>query len=166
MSLSAAVVLDAPAARALTERIQAAVSDVWRLLEEAHDGRAWAALGYGTWAAYVQGEFAMSKQHSYRLLDQAHVIRELETAAGESPIGDLNEHQARVIKPHLADVCERVAADPELAEVFVAEELRAAKEDNERERQAHLDSLRRNGYHPKVDCPRCNGSGRIQEDEL
>lgn len=73
-------------ARALTDRIRDAVEATWALLLEAHEQRAWAALGYGTWAEYVL------------------------------PMGNISERAARDIKPHLDDVTaeieERIADEP------------------------------------------------------
>ncbi len=59
----------------------------------------------------------MSQSYAYRLLDQGRVIREIESAAGVSPMGDigLSEREARDLKPRLALVVDRVRE--ELAEV-------------------------------------------------
>lgn len=56
-------------AKKLTQKIKTAVDDLWSLLVQAHDGKAWKALGYSTWEAYVKAEFEMGRAHSYRLLD-------------------------------------------------------------------------------------------------
>ena len=119
------------AARALTDRIKRAADDLWSLLLEAHEGKAWAALGYDTWNQYVQTEFQMSKQHSFRLLDQGRVIRALESAA-ESPIGDLSEYEARDLKPVLDEVTEAVRSrtngvSKERAVEIVREEVEKAR---------------------------------------
>jgi len=104
--------LDAAEARALTDRIKQTAERLWSLLEQAHDRQAWRALGYSTWNDYVRAEFDMSKQQSFRLLDQARVIREL-TSAAESPMGDsepvqVSEREARDLKPHLHEVTDAV----------------------------------------------------------
>lgn len=100
---AAAVPLDEHRARQLTDRIRQAADDLWALLLEAHEGRAWAALGYPTWEAYVRTEFDMGRQYSYRLLDQGRVVREISAAAGVSPMGDIriDERAARDLRPHL-----------------------------------------------------------------
>lgn len=86
-------------ARDLTERIKASVQQVWDLLVEAHERRAWVALGYGTWAEYVKQEFGVSKAYSYRLLDHGYLVREIQEATGGSPIGDpLPEGRLRALK--------------------------------------------------------------------
>lgn len=41
-------------------------------------------LGYSSWEAYVKAEFDISRQYSYRLIDQGRVIREIEEAAGQN----------------------------------------------------------------------------------
>lgn len=97
-------------ARKLTDDIKGAAERVWSLLLEAHERKAWSALGYATWADYVGAEFDMSRGHAYRLIDQARVIREIEQVV--SPYGDttvsLPEATARDIKPHLASVTEGI----------------------------------------------------------
>lgn len=98
-------------ARDLTDRIKRAVEHVWELFLEAHERRAWMALAYKSWRDWAQAEFQWSKSHSYRLLDQGRVIRELETATGISPIGEIvNEYTARDLKPHLDVVIEQIKA--------------------------------------------------------
>jgi hypothetical protein len=68
----------------------------------------WAALGYGTFEAYCQQRWQMSRAHAYRMIEAAEVV---------SPIGDTdlplpaNEGQAR----ELARVPE-----PDRAEVWAA----------------------------------------------
>jgi len=82
----------------LTERIRVTVEDVWSLLLEAHNGRAWEALGYPNWREYAQQEFDFSRSQPYRLLDQGRVIQALESV--NSPIGEKpNEAQARELAP-------------------------------------------------------------------
>jgi hypothetical protein len=103
-------------ARALTDRIKAGLDELWALLLEAHDRRAWQALGYDTWEAYVGGEFAMSRRHSYRLLDQGRVIREIGEATGPVwPMGHtpVSEREARDIKGQIADVVDDVREEVE-----------------------------------------------------
>ncbi len=65
----AGVALSESQARELTERIRVTVEDVWSLLLEAHNGRAWEALGYPNWREYAQQEFDFSRSQPYRLLD-------------------------------------------------------------------------------------------------
>lgn len=50
--------LDATAARALTTQLQGLLDEALMLLRAAFEGRAWAALGYDSWAAYVDVELA------------------------------------------------------------------------------------------------------------
>jgi hypothetical protein len=97
-------------ARQLTDEIKGAAEKIWALLLTAHERKAWTALGYVTWEAYIKAEFDMGRAHSYRLIDQGRVIREIGAAAGLSPMGDitLSEREARDIKPHLEDVVARV----------------------------------------------------------
>lgn len=113
-------------ARRLTDRIRDSVEATWALLLEAHEQKAWAALGYATWAEYVSAEFNMSRRHSYRLLDHGRVVRAIEEATSSvthgshgsvSPIGDISERVARDVRPHLDDVTneiqQRIAEEPD-----------------------------------------------------
>jgi hypothetical protein len=100
--------LEEDAARALTERIRTATRQVCILLLEAHDGQAWMALGYTTWQLYVRREFGLSRSRSYELLDQAHVIQAVSSAAGLSGIPDISAYAASQIKATLDDVLKTI----------------------------------------------------------
>jgi hypothetical protein len=81
-------------ARDLTDRIKSAVSDVADMLHRAHEGRAWAALGYLSWKQYCETEFQMTKQRSYQLI----AFTEIKNLIGESQPGltpPLSEKQIR-----------------------------------------------------------------------
>ena len=106
------------AARKLTDRIREDLAPPARtcvFLLEAHNERAWAALGYSTWAEYVSIEFSLSRSRSYELLDQARVIQVLREASGMSGIPDISAHWAVEMKPHLetvvAEIRDRTAFD-------------------------------------------------------
>jgi hypothetical protein len=107
------VVMTTEEARALTDRIKDTAGQLWALLLEAHERKAWRVLGYGSWREYGQAEFNLSQSHLYRILDQGRVNRALEKAS-HSPIGEIavSEHTARQIKPHLelvtAEIQERI----------------------------------------------------------
>jgi hypothetical protein len=57
------------------------IYEVHQLILEAHDRKAWQALGYPTWQQYVKKEFNLSRSRSYGLLDRARVQQTL-LAAG------------------------------------------------------------------------------------
>lgn len=101
----------------LTKKIKIAVDDLWALLIQAHEGKAWKALGYSTWEAYVSAEFSMSRQRSYQLLDQGKVIKAVREAAGDlSTNGGQNSkgrgHTRTLSTPSGAiDISERDARD-------------------------------------------------------
>lgn len=90
------ITMSAGAARTLTENIKEVGGELSAMLLEAHDGHAWAALGYRSWKAYVEAEFEFNRQHSYRLLNQARVNRTLEAAGSETRV---NEREARDLSP-------------------------------------------------------------------
>lgn len=91
-------------ARALTDTIRNAVDVVWALIARAHAGGAWKALGYDTWGDYVRVEFDMSRSRSYQLLDQARVVREIESAVPEGTPVRITEAAARDLKGVLEEV--------------------------------------------------------------
>jgi hypothetical protein len=126
--------LDVEEARALTDRIKVAARDLSRLLLEAHDRRAWTALGYATWTEYVGEELGLSKQRAFQLLDHARFIFALDTATGRPTGVALPERVSRDLKPHLGPVIEMVrsrtagAADVELPRIVE----RVAREERHR----------------------------------
>jgi|SRR5690625_99057 len=44
-------------ARSLTDKIRAGLEGIYQLIIEAYRGKAWTALGYGTWDEYIHREF-------------------------------------------------------------------------------------------------------------
>lgn len=119
-------------ARAITDQIKEHTDAVWKLLVVAHEGQAWKPLGYSNWATYVQGEFGIGRSRSYQLLDQARVIREIESELSTKV--DISERDARDIKPVLtavvADIREGVAdlgpePEPEQVQSVVDEVVKA-----------------------------------------
>jgi hypothetical protein len=102
--------LDEAEARALSDRIRAAAGRLCSLLLEAHERRAWSALGYSTWEQYVRTEFDLSRSRSYELLDQARVIRAIEAVTGLNGVPDISPFAAGQIKPYLMEVTEKVRA--------------------------------------------------------
>jgi hypothetical protein len=84
----AVVAMDVAEARQFTARITSAADQLWLLLLESHDRRAWAMLGYPSWRVYDKAEFGMGQSHAYRLLDQGCVVRALEAAAN-SHVGNV-----------------------------------------------------------------------------
>jgi hypothetical protein len=127
-------------ARSITDTIRNAVDVVWMLIARAHAGGAWSALGYETWAEYVQAEFNMSRSRSYQLLDQARVVAEIEAALPEGTTVSITEAAARDLKGVLEEVVpeirERTAGlEPDEASDVLAEIVEEQRE-RIRERQA------------------------------
>lgn len=149
------------AARALTDRIKRGAEELWGLLLDAYERKAWAALGYTSWREYAQTEFGMGQSHAYRLLDQARVVLTLGEAAG-SPIGELSEYEARDIKPVLEEVAgavrARITADipKERAVEIVREEVEKARRRSASARGAKelMDELNPPGFDPVADQER------------
>jgi len=113
---SLGVHLDGPAARLLTERIKQGLADPSLLLLDAHQGCAWRALGYRSWAAYVREEFGLSRSRSYEMLDHGRVVRGLMSAAGLDTLPEVSPFAASQIKTRLeqavAEVASRAATHP------------------------------------------------------
>jgi hypothetical protein len=133
---SSACPLDEAAARSLTMRIREATRVVCLLLLEAHQQRAWSALGYESWTAYVHEELGMSRSRSYELLDHARVIRTLQAAADTTGVPELSPYMARQIKPRLDEVVanlrKRLAASPERSEPTTMSIILSAVEEQRR----------------------------------
>jgi hypothetical protein len=131
-------------AKTLTKRIRDGVDQVWSLLLEAHERKAWAALGYTTWADYVNAEFDMSRQNSYLLLDQGRAVRAIEEAAGVKHAGQISQRDAVAIKADLPAVTDeirsRVASGEKPEKVAV--EVIAAKRAERNTKQAENDATR------------------------
>ena len=72
-------------AAALTERIRDEAERTWALLVEAHDGYAWAAMGYGSWDDYVTTEFDPAASAALRLVERARVGMEHDVEDGGVP---------------------------------------------------------------------------------
>lgn len=73
--------LSAADARSLTDEIRGATEKLYALLLHAYEGQAWTALGYNSWRDYAMSEFEMSQSRAYQLLDQARIVRAIETDA-------------------------------------------------------------------------------------
>jgi len=95
-------------AKEITEAIRSAATATYILLTQAHEGKAYKALGYETWASYVKEEFEISPQRSYQLLDLSKVIKTIEGSAPEGTDVRLTEAQARDIKRELPKITERI----------------------------------------------------------
>ena len=91
-------------ARRLTDQIRAGVRELSVLVLEAHQGRAWLALGYPTWSQYVREEFGFSPSRSYQLLDHARVVQALSRAAGLSKVLDISPYTADRVRPWLEEI--------------------------------------------------------------
>lgn len=130
-------------ARALTDTIRNAVDVLWVLIVKAHSGKAWAALGYDTWADYVQQEFNMSRSRSYQLLDQARVVQEIEAALPEGTKVSISEAAARDLKGVLEEVVPEIkerteGLDPDEASDILDEIVAEKRERLKEEKDAAL----------------------------
>jgi hypothetical protein len=140
-------------AKKLTQKIKTAVDDLWTLLIQAHEGKAWKALGYSTWEAYVSAEFSMSRQRSYQLIAKGDVIHAIAEATGENVkrVGQISARDVDAVKDDLPTVAEEIKAkveageDPEKAVAETVASKRAEKEQAKADKaaqQAENDRIR------------------------
>jgi hypothetical protein len=140
-----------------------------RLIGEAHDKRAWLALGYSSWSRYVDAELYMSRSRAYQIVDQWKVVAELAEVAS-IPIDDMpliTEREARRLAPQLPEVGETLA----VGVVDVPVEDRPAKV-KEVVTKAAAPHSRRESVHQvdnspaqeMKDCPVCHGVGKVPVD--
>jgi MinD-like ATPase involved in chromosome partitioning or flagellar assembly len=97
----------------LTKRIKEATNEVWELLLEAWNAKAWVSLGYKNWGAYTSTEFDIKQSRAYQLVHQGQVVRQLREAVStnvQNPAEAviLNEWEARHVKPVLSEVVQEV----------------------------------------------------------
>lgn len=117
-------------ATALTKRIRQHIDSAWEDITKAYEGKAWKAMGYGSWEAYVKAEFNMGRSRSYQLLDQGRIIAGISEAAGEvSTVVDISEREARELKADLPAIKDEVRSRVEAGEdpKKAADETVAAK---------------------------------------
>lgn len=95
-------------AREITDAIRSAATATYILLAQAHEGKAYKALGYETWADYVKTEFDMSTSRSYQLLDLSKVMKQIEEASPEGTQIKLTEAQARDLKREIPKITEEI----------------------------------------------------------
>lgn len=137
------------AARQRADAIRASADEMWALLLEAHEEKDWSALGYDSFGAYVEGEFAMNRGHAYRLIDRGRVIRELEAAApGSEPEEVVTGRAAEEIKGQASKLAKAVK--------------RAVKRGiDPQEAVANAVSRARDTQEEKASPPRDSGSFRV-----
>jgi hypothetical protein len=110
-------------AAALTRRIRSTCQPVCLLMLEAHERKAWVALGYRSWGQYVRREFELSRRRSYELVDQGRVVRLVQEVSGMSGVPAISAYAALQIKPHLNEVARAIGLrrrglpEPELAQL-------------------------------------------------
>lgn len=145
-------------ARELTDAIRAAATATYVLLAQAHEGKAYKALGYETWAEYVKTEFDITASRSYQLLDLSKVVKEIEAVTPDDTVVRLTEAQARDIKRELPKITERIKEETEGQDGSQAgetvdriiEDIREQKRMDEQaiqEREQKLSEAEQDGYH-------------------
>lgn len=91
----------------LTETIKSTFTATCILLQQAHDQKAWKAMGYDSWKAYIDKEFSFSRARSYQLLEQGKIIQTL-NEAGDTTDLFLTEKEAKSIKNELPRITKKI----------------------------------------------------------
>lgn len=153
-------------AKEITEAIRSAATATYILLAQAHEGKAYKALGYETWASYVKEEFEISPQRSYQLLDLSKVIKTIESSAPEGTDVKLTEAQARDIKRELPKITERIVEEtkdltPDEARDKISDIIDEARDEAAEQKkyddkaaaqkEAELEQAEEDGYHKALE---------------
>lgn len=156
-------------ARSLTQEIQRTSVRLWVLVTEAHDRKAYTALGYPTWDDYVRAELKMSPSRSYQLLDTGHVMKELAVAGAD--IDAMPVIPTRVVakvKDRLPEVRRlirsTIASEGDLDRALrdLARQPRKGDSNGQVEESAVQAGAARMGRPPTmVVCPVCAGEGKV-----
>lgn len=109
LDLTVAPPLTFDEAKTLTEHIRATTDVLYVLIQRAHAGRAWEALGYNSFEAYVNTEFSISRSRAYQLLNQAKVVEEIVAAAPEGTRIAISEAAARDLKSLVSEITPEIA---------------------------------------------------------
>lgn len=118
-------------ARARTDQVKDAFTKLYNVLMELHDRKAHRALGYVSWAEYVDAEFGMAPSRSYQLLAHGRVVAEIESAM--STAVDIPERVTRDIKDDVSAVVQAATVlveagqQPGKAIARAVDEFRAAR---------------------------------------
>lgn len=103
------VIMTKQEASELTKSIQSTTTALYVLIKRAHDNKAWVAMGYDSWASYIENEFDFSRARSYQLINQANVIEEINEASGVELY--ITEREARSIKNRLPEITKKLGKD-------------------------------------------------------
>jgi len=160
-------------AREVTAAIRSAVTATYILLSQAHEGKAYKALGYDTWADYVREEFEISPQRSYQLLDLSKTIKLIEEVSPEGTVVKLTEAQARDIKRELPKITEKISEETkdlnsdEAGDLVgrIIEDAREQQKADEKgiaEREKNLAEAEKEGYQKGLEAA---ADAMLEEDE-
>lgn len=100
-------------AHLLTENIRSATNVLYILIKRAHAGKAWKALGYNSFQAYVKEEIQLSRSYAYRLLDQATIIEAIQAAAPAGTEVFITENASRTLKGSLPELVAEIGEKTE-----------------------------------------------------
>jgi hypothetical protein len=136
-------------AKAVTDRIRKDIDSAWANITLAYEGKAWKALSYATWEAYVKAEFDMSRRRSYQLLDQGRVIQAVADATGQNVqrVAQISARDVAAVKDNLpaaaAAIKAKVQAGDKPAQA-TKEVLDAKRAEKEAARKARAEQQAKN----------------------
>ena len=141
----------------LTKQINSASEDLAGMLKRAHDEKAWQALGYETWNAYVKAEIKLCKSRVFQLLDYETIRQELsESTIVDLPLPTKEAVTRELKKVEPADRPAVYAAAVEAAggQQPTAKQVEAAAnlEPNGSKKEKFMDVLDRAGIHANNDA--------------
>lgn len=136
--------LDESEAREITEKIKGTTNLLYLLIKRAHAGKAYKALGYSSFEAYVREEFNYSRSYAYKLLNQANVIEAIESVVPDGTEVYVGELTARGLKGSLPELLEdieerTVEASPQEAQRLIEEAIRDHQNRNNEVDEAYED---------------------------
>lgn len=97
----------------ITNSIKSTGVALYVLIQRAHAGKAYKALGYSSFGDYVTQEFEISTSRAYQLLNLAETIRVIEEVTPANTEIRLTEAQARDIKRELPNITEKIEQETE-----------------------------------------------------
>lgn len=92
-----------PQARKLTEEIRDNLSQSARLVQKAHAGKVWKALGYSSFEGWLNKELGLSRSRGYQLLMVASVENVLRESFDLADDFSLSDRETKMINDHGVD---------------------------------------------------------------
>lgn len=92
-------------AQELTTQIRQHAGVLWQLVAEAHDRKAWQALGYSSWKEYAVEELQMSESRSFQVIQTGRVMRTIAEVSGDPSVLSttlVTARETQRVTPHMS----------------------------------------------------------------